>query len=257
MSALPYDERGSGEPVLLIHAGVADRSMWSEHVGWLADAGFRAIAVDLPGFGQAVIQPGPQAPWEDVLQTMRELGLARTALVGNSFGAAVALRVAAVAPAAVSSLMLVSPPPLDGEPSPRLKAAWDAEEGALARGDMEGAVAAVLEAWLPAEAPAELRRRVAMMQRRAYELQTSADPSEPPDPLDQHREALAELTMPVLATVGETDMPDFHEGAREMAALLPAGRAEVMEGVGHLAPLEAPERFRDMLLGFLRGQKTV
>jgi pimeloyl-ACP methyl ester carboxylesterase len=62
--------------------------------------------------------------------------------------------------------------------------------------------------------------------------------------------------MPVLATVGETDMPDFHEGAREMAALLPAGRAEVMEGVGHLAPLEAPERFRDMLLGFLRGQKT-
>jgi pimeloyl-ACP methyl ester carboxylesterase len=51
-------------------------------------------------------------------------------------------------------------------------------------------------------------------------------------------------------------MPDFHEGAREMAALLPAGRAEVMEGVGHLAPLEAPERFRDMLLGFLRGQKT-
>ena len=118
MPALPYDDQGSGEPVLLIHAGVADRSMWSEHLGWLADVGFRAIAVDLPGFGQAAVEPGPQAPWEDVLETLHELGMERTALVGNSFGAAVALRVAAVAPAAVSSLMLVSPPPLDAEPSP-------------------------------------------------------------------------------------------------------------------------------------------
>jgi pimeloyl-ACP methyl ester carboxylesterase len=41
-----------------------------------------------------------QAPWEDVLQTLKELSIDRTALVGNSFGAAVGLRVAAVAPAA-------------------------------------------------------------------------------------------------------------------------------------------------------------
>ena len=50
---LPYTEAGSGETVLLIHAGIADRSMWDEHLGWLARAGFRAVAVDLPGFGEA------------------------------------------------------------------------------------------------------------------------------------------------------------------------------------------------------------
>jgi pimeloyl-ACP methyl ester carboxylesterase len=74
---LPLDDEGTGEAVVLTRAGVADRTMWREHLGWLADAGFRAIAVDLPGFGEAPVEPGPQAPW-------------------NSFGAAVAMRVAAM-----------------------------------------------------------------------------------------------------------------------------------------------------------------
>lgn len=129
-----FDERGSGTAVLFLHAGIADRSMWAEHLDWLAGEGFRAIAFDLPGFGEAAVADGPQAPWEDVLQTLRKLGVSRAALVGNSFGAAVALRVAVVAPAAVSALMLVSPPPLGSDdPSPELAAAWDA------RGDRAGA----------------------------------------------------------------------------------------------------------------------
>src|SRR2546421_3739751 len=154
---LPYDEAGTGPVVMLIPAGVGDRSMWREHLEPLADTGFRAIAVDLPGFGEAAVGTGPQAPWEDVLHTLRELDAPGAALVGNSFGAAVALRMAAVAPAAVSSLTLISTPPLDLEPSPMLSAAWEAEEAALGRGDIEGAVAAVVEAWLQPSAPAALR----------------------------------------------------------------------------------------------------
>jgi pimeloyl-ACP methyl ester carboxylesterase len=48
---LPHDEAGSGPAVVLLHAGVADRTMWSEHLEHLADAGYRAVAMDLPGFG--------------------------------------------------------------------------------------------------------------------------------------------------------------------------------------------------------------
>ncbi len=50
---LPYDEAGSGPVVVLIHAGIADRTMWSDHLEPLAAAGYRAVAVDLPGFGKA------------------------------------------------------------------------------------------------------------------------------------------------------------------------------------------------------------
>jgi pimeloyl-ACP methyl ester carboxylesterase len=253
---LPHDDLGSGDVVLLLHAGVVDRGMWEEHLGWLQDAGYRVVAVDLPGFGEAPVQPGPQAPWEAVLQTLRELGIDRAAVVGNSFGGAVALRVAALAPAAVSKLMLVSTPPVILDPSPELSAAWEAEESALERGDIDGAVSAVIEAWLQPGAPAELRERVAAMQRRAIELQgAAADVSEAPDPLEQHPEMLERLSMPVLAVAGETDMTDFKQAAEQIAEAVPRGEQKTLAGAGHLAPLEAPDSFRELLLAFLRADE--
>jgi 3-oxoadipate enol-lactonase len=252
---LPYDEAGTGKPVVLLHAGVGDRTMWREHLEPLAGAGLRVLAIDLPGFGEAPIRPGPQAPWEDVLRTLRELEVERAALVGNSFGAAVALRAAAVAPAAVTGLVLVSVPPLAGETSPELEAAWTAEGAALDRGDIDGAVAAVVEAWTQPGAPAELRERIASMQRRALEAQVAAgDVEEAADPLERHPEALAKLEMPVLLVTGEHDMPDFKRSAEELTATLPQARSVEINGAGHLAPLEDPLAFRDLLLDFLDNE---
>jgi pimeloyl-ACP methyl ester carboxylesterase len=249
---LPYDEAGTGDAVLLIHAGVADRSMWREHLDWLAEAGFRAIAVDLPGFGEAAVQAGPQAPWVDVLRTLRELDVARAALVGNSFGAAVALRVAVVAPAAVSSLVLISSPPVVLEPSPALSSAWEAESAALERGDVDGAVAAVVEAWTQPTASDSLRERVASMQRRAFELQAEAgEVQEAPDPLEEHPELLAGLQIRALVAAGEHDMVDFRDAAGQLAEVMPLARHVVIEGAGHLASLETPDDFRRLLLDFL------
>lgn len=51
---LPYDVLCAGPTVVLLHAGVADRSMWWDV---LPLAGFRAIEPDLAGFGEAVIRP--------------------------------------------------------------------------------------------------------------------------------------------------------------------------------------------------------
>src|SRR3954468_21623634 len=56
--------------------------MWSEHLDPLARAGHRAIALDLPGFGDAPL-PVEQAPWRDVLATLDALGVGEAALVGT------------------------------------------------------------------------------------------------------------------------------------------------------------------------------
>jgi pimeloyl-ACP methyl ester carboxylesterase len=251
---LPYTEAGDGEAVLLIHAGIADRSMWDEHLQWLARAGFRAVAVDLPGFGEAPVEDGPQAPWEDVLQTLRDLDIARAALVGNSFGAAVALRVAVVAPVAVTAMALISPPVPGLEPSPRLQAVWDAEEAALDAGDVDAAVEAIVDGWTLPGAPEALRRRVATMQRRAFELQLAApEPSEAPDPVEEHPEVLERLAVRTLTAAGEHDMPDFIEGAQQLAQTLPDAGYATIAGAGHLAPLETPEAFERLLREFLDG----
>lgn len=250
---LPHDEAGSGPALVLLHAGVADRTMWSEHLEPLADAGYRAVAVDLPGFGGAPVTPGEQAPWADVLRGMDELSIDRAALVGNSFGGAVALRAALVAPDRVSALALISASSPALEPSAELEAAWEAEEAALQRGDIEAAVEAAVDFWTLPEASQELRDRVATMQRRAFALQAEAPPAtEAPDPAEARPEALARLSVPTLAAAGELDKRDFVRGAEDLARTLPRARHAVIEGAGHLAPLETPEAFRELVVSFLR-----
>lgn len=248
-TALPHDAAGDGRVIVLLHAGVADRRMWAGHLEPLAAAGNRVVAVDLPEFGEA--ETGELAPWDAVLETLDALEIEHAVLVGSSFGGGVALRAAALAPAKVSALVLVSARPFDAEPSPRLAAAWSAEEAALARGDLDAAVQAVVEAWTLPDAPSALRDQIAEMQRRAYALQLDVSEPEVDDPLAGPSDLGRLGELPVLILVGEHDMPDFSEAAAELAALLPHAERATIPGAGHLAPLEAPETFRERLLAFL------
>jgi pimeloyl-ACP methyl ester carboxylesterase len=184
---------------------------------------------------------------------MDEMGIERAALVGNSFGAAVALRVALVSPERVSALVLCSTDAPGSEPSPALKAAFEAENAALERGDTEAAVEAVVAAWTLPDAPQALRERVAAMQRRTFELQDEdAMPPEAPDPAEEDPAALERLDVPTLVVVGDRDKPDYVDGAEVLARTLPRARHVVIEGAGHLPPLETPETFRELVLDFLR-----
>ncbi len=249
--SLPCDEIGSGEAVVLLHAGVADRRMWREHLGPLAEAGVRAVAPDLPGFGDSPA-PGLGTAWDEVLATMDDLGIERATLVGNSFGGDVAQRVAVAAPERVSALVLVSSSAPGVEPSAELEAVWSAEEQALEAGDTEAAVDAVVSSWTLPDASEELRRAVAEMQRHTFELRSeSGEPDLDDDPLEDAPQLLEGVRAPVLLTIGEHDMRYFHDCAEALARMLPQARRETIGGAGHLAPLEQPEAFRALLLGLV------
>jgi pimeloyl-ACP methyl ester carboxylesterase len=122
----------------------------------------------------------------------------------------------------------------------------------LSEGDIDGATAAVVEAWLLPSASPELRERVAAMQSRAFELQLDApEPPEAPDPVEEDPALLGRIGVPSLVLAGAQDMPDFREGAGPLATALGAPAPTIIEGAGHLAPLETPDAFVDLLLGFL------
>jgi pimeloyl-ACP methyl ester carboxylesterase len=226
--------------------------MWTEHLGPVAASGYRVVAVDLPGFGEAPVAQDEDAPWRDVLLTMDALGIDRATLVGNSFGGAVAQRVAAVAPERIVSLALISSPASGVEPSPELKAVAQAEETALNDGDMEAAVEAVLAAWTLPDASSQLRDRLARMQRRAFELQANADWGPAGfDPLEHDLAALSRVEASVSVVVGEHDMRDFHMAAEALVEALPNAQKTIVPGAGHLAPLEQPQAFRELLLTVL------
>jgi pimeloyl-ACP methyl ester carboxylesterase len=95
------------------------------------------------------------------------------------------------------------------------------------------------------------------MQRRALELQAGAEQDEPADPLEEDPASMASIQVPSLVAAGERDMPDFRDGAERIAAALPNSRRVLIEGAGHLAPLETPVAFRELLLGFLRLQGVI
>ncbi|MCO5992160.1 alpha/beta fold hydrolase [Actinoallomurus rhizosphaericola] len=250
---LPSTEAGRGRPVVLLHARPTDRTMWNAHLPLLADAGVRAIALDLPGHGDALVPAGLEvAPWSDVLDTLDHLGADRFVLAGNSLGALVALQAAVTAPERVEGLVLVGYRPHDQPASPHLQAAWDGERAALAAGDLDAAVKAGVEAWTSADATDEVRTQAARMLHR--QLTTRLAYGEPPqaaDPLGTGP-ALRTLSVPALVGVGEHDMPDFHQGGQDLARDLDAGLTAIIPGAGHLAPLEQPAAFCALLLDFVR-----
>lgn len=110
---LYYDVRGSGPPVVLLHAGDMDLTMWDPQVGTLARS-FRVIRFDARGHGRSTAPRGPYSTVEDLRSLLDHLGVERAHLVGISMGAGVALNFATTHPERVRSLALVStsgPPP--------------------------------------------------------------------------------------------------------------------------------------------------
>ena len=61
------------------------------------------------------------------------------------------------------------------------------------------------------------------------------------------------LKVPLLLIHGDGDTAIPLAKAREAAALVPGARLEVLEGLGHLAHEEAPERVVGMIVDFAEG----
>lgn len=242
MSALSHDVGGEGRPVLLLHAGVADRRMWGGVASGLMAAGYRVIAPDLPGFGETAMPSGPFSHTDLVLGLQVELGAVPAVVVGNSFGSLVALHLAIAHPDAVGCLVLISTPSDTREPSETLRAFWEEEERLLEAGDVEGATELNLAMWMRdgRESDADLVRD---MQRRAFELQAQGVALEPPAQSQWPDSATARpgsIGARTLVVTGDRDVEDFAAIGDELAAEIPGARRVRIATGGHLLPLEQP-----------------
>jgi pimeloyl-ACP methyl ester carboxylesterase len=108
-----YLEAGKGDPVVLIHGsgpGVTSYANWRLVLPVLAE-NFRVLAPDMVGFGfserPANIEYGVQTWADQVVGLMDTLELPTAHLVGNSFGGAIALRIATQHPDRVGKLVLM------------------------------------------------------------------------------------------------------------------------------------------------------
>jgi pimeloyl-ACP methyl ester carboxylesterase len=255
---IAFDDEGSGPPLALVHAGVADRRMWAPVVAALAGR-HRIIRHDIRGVGETLPPTGPWSHHTDFLALLDELLITKAHVVGASLGAGIAVEAALARPGSVASLVLVAPGgALLGEAPLSFRPIWAAEVDALDRGDLDGAVEINLRAWVdgplrPPEAiDPDVRAFVGRMQREAFEI-PEWDPEDAPEhelipPADRR---LAELTCPVLVIVGDADDPAIVAIAERVAAEAQRARLVVLPGVGHMLSLEAPALFAEILGDFL------
>lgn len=110
-AVIGFNSEGSGPAILFLHNGGTSSTIWRHQVAELSGR-YRAIVVDLPGFGCATRAPGgiELAGHVELLSSLLEaLGVSTVLAVGNCMGANIAASLATADPHVVSGLVLVNP----------------------------------------------------------------------------------------------------------------------------------------------------
>ena len=257
MTDLYWEQAGEGSPVVLLHEGIADSRMWEPQ--WSAySKSFRMVRYDMRGFGRSPAAVGTLSLSGDLVELLDSLELGPATLIGVSLGGSVAMETAIGRPDLVSRLVLVAPGLRGFEMSSETKAGWDEEEAALERGDVEAAVEINMRMWVdgpsrsPDEVDAELRTKVAEMQRRAIEIYLEAGEEGEHQPLvEKWGSRLPEISVPTLVIVGELDRPEMLEIAERLEDEIPNARRETIAGTAHVPSMERSEEFDRLVLDFL------
>ena len=255
---LYYEVAGQGYPLLLIHAGIADSSMWDEQFHVFAER-YKVMRYDLRGYGKSEFPAGLFANYEDAAALLKFLIVKKAHVIGISFGGKIALDFALVHPEMVASLVLVAPSVDGHEPSEDVLRFGEEEEELLEHGDLEGATELNLRMWVdgpkrtPEQVNASVRRRVHDMQYHAFMV-----------PIPEAAEELAlqppaitrleEVSVPTLIMVGDYDIPDKLALAQKLADEIPGAQQVVIPGVAHMVNMEKPGEFNRVVLDFLNRQ---
>jgi 4,5:9,10-diseco-3-hydroxy-5,9,17-trioxoandrosta-1(10),2-diene-4-oate hydrolase len=248
----------AGPAILMVHGWGACVYSYSEMMPALADAGYRAVALDLPGLGlsdrpDSADTYTTQALSSAVVDAATHLGLERFTFVGHSMGGAIGLRLVLDGERRIDRLVLVNSIGLGRAPlmgpvrllSPRivepilplfvrrltLKLILEMAFGLPGRPTRRD----VDEYWAPTQFREMLRACRLMAHNFDFDALSDA--------------ALAKVNVPVLAIGSGRDR--MVHGCAERAQLIPNARRLTLDGAGHLAVQECADRVNRAILDFL------
>jgi pimeloyl-ACP methyl ester carboxylesterase len=244
---LMFTDEGSGDPLLLVHAGIADSRMWQPQVDRFCGER-RVICPDLRGYGRTSHNDRPYRHAEDLAELLDELRLHGVVVVGASMGGAASIDLALNRPDLVRALVLVGSV-YDGFrfTDEDLFAQWRVLAETYAAGDLDKAASIEADIWLDSDTAPEVRRQVAEMLRLSYE-HGEIDQTDVAVPAGDR---LSTLDMPVLVVVGDKDRTDIQRAASELTNSFSDARLVTIPGTTHLPSLEQPSIFNDLLTDLL------
>jgi haloalkane dehalogenase len=255
--ALP-EHSSDADPVLLLHGFPESSYMWRHLLPAISGAGRRAIAPDLPGYGDS--PPDPPGTWErhvDAVERFRvALGLDRAALVLHDWGGLIGLRWACDHPG-VAAATVVSGTGFfpDGKwhgMANMLRTEGEGEQllSNLDRTGMARMLSAVGRGFGDQAIDEYFKSFTTEQGRRGIlDLYRSGDFGK----LEPYRGKLAELGVPMLALWGEDDVFAPPGSAYRFQNEVPGTEVVVIEDGGHFVFEDEPERCAREVVSFLES----
>ena len=254
--ALPDGGDGSAPVALAVHGYPTSSYMWRAVLPKVAQAGYRALALDLPGFGDTPAdRPGTwERQVENIERFRRALDLDGVALIVHDWGGLIGLRWACDHPDAVSALVITDTGFFpDGHwhgMANTLRTEGEGEQ--FVEGvnrELLGVAMRQISPSLPDDAVEEYLKTFSDEDRRAGQLEMyrSGDFRK----LEPYKGKLAALGVPTLILWGEKDEFAPVAGAYRFQKEIPHARLVVLEGVGHYLMEDEPERVGEEVRAFL------
>lgn len=250
MFDLRFDQQGQGQPVVLLPPFPFDRRIWSVTVPTIVAAGYRAIAVDYPGFGESPPEEFSIADLADATAALLDkLGLERAILMGMSMGGYVALAFAQRFPARLRALILADTRAAGDSDGARQGRAKALETIATRGVDMY--LAGALPLQLSPDAPVEVLNAVTRLAAKDPTALATAIAALRDRP-DRTTEA-PRIACPTLVVVGAADQITPAAEMKTMAQAIPGARFVELPAAGHLSNIQATQAFNRTVADFLGG----
>ncbi len=258
-SSIYYQMAGSGEALVLCHAGFVGSRMWDDQWEEFARH-FRVVRFDLCGYGKSPLPDRPTARRRELEALVDQLGIRRALLLGCSLGGTIALDFALEHPDRVDGLILVSAVPsgfeMRGEPPRDLVDMFSAGK----QGDLKRVSELQVRLWVdgpfrrPEQVDPQVRRRAAEMNRIPVEHGTwgkvDMKPIDPLDPPAVRR--LDEIHAPALIIAGALDDPELLRAADVMSAGIPGAQKVILPDAAHLPNMERSAEFSRAVFSFVQ-----
>ena len=236
-------------PLVFLHGVGGGHHAWEAQLPYFSGLGYPSHAWDQPGYGHSpIVEPYDlEQVSASLARLIESLGGEPVVLVGHSMGGLIAQETYARHPKLIKALALCfTSPAFAGGSSDFTKQFIAARIGPLDEGKTMAQIAAKLIPTMGSNSKLAEQIMAGVppdTYRKAVKLLTTFD----------RRKELASIKVPTLVVAGSEDKTAPPAVMEKMAQKIPGAEYVLMQGCGHLGPMDQPDAFNDALHFFLKS----
>ncbi len=255
-----YTVEGNGEPLLLVHGFCGEGAVWNEMISHLPET-YHLIVPDLPGYGKSVISYQSSVfSVEDITvefyakyikAILEQEQIVQVTFVGHSMGGYTALAFAEMFPQQIKKLCLFHSHPYEDEPEKK-----ESRKKSIRFIEKFGSELFVDELYNNLFAETYYKQfpekiKTIKAQAALYPKETLMASCHAMINRKDRSEVMKQLQAPVLLIIGKEDKAIENDKSLNMCALADVTNVAILEGVGHMGMLEAPEKTAEIIRNFV------